>query len=711
MSHPYDSKSGLLPADAPLAMPKQVLNTLNKTQTASIHKGAFLHRVKTWLARLLTFGGALGITAYACYEILQVVSVSSITLFQWCMVVMFTITFAWIALAATGALAGVFFGQGRLRASKKADPATDITTRTVLLMPVYNEDPCESFSALAAMAADLKTIDCAKHFEMFVISDTNNPDNFAREAAAIAHLKVLLPADMPVWYRRRKHNSEKKAGNVANFVRRFGGRYDYMLVLDADSTLSASTLVTLVREMQADTRCGILQTLPKLYGGNTLLSRLQQFAGYMYGDIVARGITAWQGCDGNYWGHNALIRMQAFASSAGLPILKGNKPFGGEVLSHDFVEAAFIRRAGWSVRMLPQLPGSWEQGPPTLRDIAVRDRRWSQGNLQHLAVIRAKGLTWSNRAHMCMGVMSYFASIFWLMLIGVGLITYYQVSRVQIDYFKDDYSIIPTWPVFDTERMVHLFIFTMGILLLPKVIGLTHKCLIALFTRPWRIPFIVVSVVIETFFSMLYAPIFMCIHSKQIVEILRGVDSGWHTQQRNASRLAIGVYFKNHFGHTLIGAALVAALFYFSKPLLAWMSPTLIGLVLAIPLAMLSGSKWLASLLRFFHLLLIPEERTQPNVLIEQTKYARTLEQNVGEVSLHDILTRPDAYHRHISVVSQPLAPERGQPDMASQGVVLKLAEAASVDEFLSWLTPREKLALLSDPSLCQSVFEQFTTV
>ena len=231
-----------------------------------------------------------------------------------------------------------------------------------------------------------------------------------------------------------------------------------MIVLDADSILAPDTLVTLVREMAADPNLGLLQTVPRLAGGKTLFARLQQFAGRVYGPIVARGIASWQGDDGNYWGHNAIVRVRAFAAAAGLPVLPGKKPFGGAILSHDFVEAALLRRAGWSVRMLPTLGGSWEDSPPSLLD--VRRARPALGTGQHPASRRAcwsQGFTWSNRVHMGIGVMSYLASPLWFALIVVGLGTAGHIATVQFEYFTDEMSLFPRWPLFDSERMIRLF--------------------------------------------------------------------------------------------------------------------------------------------------------------------------------------------------------------------------------------------------------------
>ncbi len=185
-------------------------------------------------------------------------------------------------------------------------------------MPVYNEDPSRTFASLRAMAESLVAAGQADNFEIFVLSDTQNPEVYVQETAAVQALRDAL-GEFRVWYRHRHENVAKKAGNLRDFVTRWGGRYDYMIVLDADSVLSVDTLLTLVREMAADPKLGLLQTVPRLCGGHTLFARLQQFAGSVYGPIVARGIAAWSGDDGNYWGHNAIIRVRAFAAAAGLP--------------------------------------------------------------------------------------------------------------------------------------------------------------------------------------------------------------------------------------------------------------------------------------------------------------------------------------------------------------------------------------------------------
>jgi membrane glycosyltransferase len=678
-----------VPPAAPLDMPEQ--NLARYVRERKLERP----RVKTVLARLVTFGGALALTAYASGEMIAVVSVGGVSLLQWLMVVLFTITFGWIALAAAGAVAGVFFGGTRLHAAAGAP----IAQRTALVMPVYNENPASSFAALQSMAETLIERD-AQGFEIFVLSDSTNPDIYVKETAAFHALREKLGERMRAWYRRRSDNVGRKVGNLHDFVTHWGGRYDFMIVLDADSLLSPDTLVTLVREMAAEPNLGLLQTVPRLCGGHTLFARLQQFAGAVYGPIVGRGIAAWQGDDGNYWGHNAIVRVRAFAAAAGLPTLPGKKPFGGPILSHDFVEAALLRRAGWAVRMLPTLGGSWEDSPPSLLDMAARDRRWAQGNIQHLAVIGSQGFTWSNRIHLALGVMSYLASPLWFALIAVGLGTAAHIATVQFEYFTDELTLFPRWPQFDTERMISLFVVAMLTLLTPKILGvlraLANKELLRT-VNPLRV---LLGAVAETVLSALYAPIMMMMQTRQVAEILFGQDSGWATQSRKRSRTPWGTLLRRHWLQTFAGLGVSIVLLFVSPPLFLWMAPALLGLVCALPLSLASGSVALAKVLRFCGLLTVPEEVDVPRVIalrdeIEE-RLGAFLEGNTIERLIHDEIAR----QRHFAAVEPRPPASRGKPDVMFMTARAKLGDAHTAEEALAWLTPPERLAVLGDRDL-----------
>lgn len=681
------------PAECPLFMPPQDFAQHKKV----VYRA---QNWRTWLARLVTFGGAMALTGFATYQMVLIVSQAEVTVLQWLMVGFFTLTFVWIALAACGAIAGALCAPRSLFAGK-----VDLSgQKTVLLMPIYNEDASETCAALLSMGKALVAEGAGQQFEIFIISDSNKPEVWVKETAAVLHLQTALQGQMKVWYRRRANNKAKKAGNVHEFVSRWGARYNYMLVLDADSLLSASTLITLMQEMSADPHSGILQTLPCLYRGDTLFARLQQFAGTIYGPIVANGITAWQGDDGNYWGHNAIIRVSAFAETAGLPTLTGIKPFSGDILSHDFVEAALMRRAGWSVRMLPDLQGSWEESPPSLSDVAIRDRRWAQGNIQHMAVLSAKGLRWPNRFHMLTGIMGYMASPIWFALILIGIIMAVQIHYVNVEYFSDEMSLFPQWPVFDSERMVQLFVFTMGILLVPKILGLLRAIFIRSLRKPLGIIRLILGAAVEVIFSVLYAPIFMLIHSKHILDIFRGRDSGWSTQQRKFQGLPWLRLCRMHFWHTVIGVLMTMVLVYYSPPLLFWLAPTLIGLLLSIPLSALSGSSGLAKILKFCGLLSIPEEVKVPAIMQRRDEFEAEFSQITAHLSIEKLLHQESLWQNHFSMIEAPGLPERGHPPLDKISVEHKIADADSQHEALSWMTDKEKLALLSHQDLFVSL-------
>ena len=605
----------LTPSSASLIMPTQDLSRRPLQHVAAKRK-------TPWLARLITFGGSLVLTFIAAAQMYDVLPLSGadsglglinspvITLLLWLFLGLFVLTFGWVALSAMGVFAGLVTRSNGLL----ADPSIALSGRTVLIMPVYNEDPASACGALAAIAEDIKHLGLEKHFEIFILSDSDRPEIWPEELTAVQCLRQRLMDTMPVWYRKRDSNTARKAGNVRDFITHWGCRYDYMIVLDADSLIAGETLATLVREMDADPDLGILQSVPRLFGGETLFARLQQFSGVIYGPLFARGLSAWQGIDGNYWGHNAIIRVRAFAESAGLPKMNGPKPFGGDIRSHDFVEAALLRRAGWSVRMLTSLPGSWEECPPTLLDASIRDRRWAQGNVQHLAVVSAKGLRWPSRAHMLMGVASYASSPLWLSYVVIGLIL-----SSWIGWYPSGSASSENWQqgstIFNSQGMLALFLFTLALLLVPKIVGVIIAVLDRnIFPNQSRRS-ILASAVLEQVFSIFYAPIVMAFHSSHLWEIFNGKDSGWAAQHRRGRAIPWSKLITRHRVQTAAGLIATLSLIWLSSPLLYWLLPMTIGLILSVPLSALSGSRRVGSALARNGLLNTPEETLIPNIM------------------------------------------------------------------------------------------------
>lgn len=686
-----------MPPEAPLAMPVQSLRTWD---AKAAHRPSRPER-RPFGARAFVFGVAALLTGYGALEMYEVVSVSGgTTALQYVLLVLFILNFSWIALAFAGAVLGFLV---LMRGGKPPGMPERLTTRTAVVMPVYNEATARTFAAVEAMRAQVDATGHGAAFDWFVLSDSTQGDAWIAEERAFLELRERLGPEARLYYRHRPKNHHRKAGNIGDFVSRWGGAYDHMLVLDADSLMTGPCIVTLAGAMEVDPDSGIIQSLPLIINRNTLFARVQQFAARIYGPVIATGLSAWSGPDGNYWGHNAIIRTHAFAHACGLPDLPGKPPFGGHVLSHDFVEAALIRRAGWSVTMLPTLPGSYEESPPSLIDVAVRDRRWAQGNLQHSRIIGAAGLYVASRQHFATGIAGYVASPLWLAQLVVGVVLVLQTAYIQPDYFAGESSLVPTWPRFDPVRALQLFGLTMGILLAPKALGL----LLALFEGPLRRACggairLVLSSLIETLLSALIAPIAMLIQSGSVFEILVGRDTGWNPQRRDDGSIPLKDIVRRHRWHMALGLVTGVAAFAIATSLFLWMSPTILGLVLAIPISWASGQLAWGLGLKRLGLLTTPEERDPPAIATEAGTLARRnaaagLDDADALAALH---ADPGFARAHASMLPAPAPRPRGAVDPDRALADAKLAEAETLSEATAWLNPKERLATLHDPAL-----------
>jgi membrane glycosyltransferase len=610
-----DAGMAVLPAEHPLAMPEQPL------------RDGYLHAPRQLTApaniglrRLYVFGTTALMTLAASAMMARVLASGGINVLEVCLLALFVLLFAWVALSFVGSLAGL---QALLRGRRKLGiypdtPLPALRERTALLMPTYNEDPRRMMAGLQAIYESVAATGQLDHFDFFVLSDTTREVTGRAEEQVFARLVQATGGAGRLFYRRRASNVGRKAGNIADWVRRFGGAYPQMLILDADSLMTGEVIVRLVSAMENHPTVGLIQSLPAVVNGRTAFARMQQFGGRVYGPVMAYGVAWWHGAESNYWGHNAVIRTRAFAEQAGLPELPGRKPFGGHVLSHDFVEAALIRRGGWACHMVPYLHGSYEEGPPTLTDLLIRDRRWCQGNLQHAKVVSASGLHWISRVHMLIGIGHYFTAPMWamLMLIGVAI----PLIHGGIDVAQELHlQLAPAqyWRGLDQDGVVWVFVLTMAVLLAPKAMGYVAM----LTSRNERLGCggalrALVSVLLETVLAALMAPVVMYVQSRGVAEVLAGKDSGWDAQQRDDGSVSWPELLRRYGGLSVFGVLVGGMAYAVSPPLAAWMAPVVIGMALAVPVVALTSSRSAGDWLRRHGLLSIPEESAPPAVLV-----------------------------------------------------------------------------------------------
>jgi membrane glycosyltransferase len=491
------------------------------------------------------------------------------------------------------------------------DHHAPIEASTAIIMPIYNEDVTRVFEGLRAIYLSLQQTGQDEQFDFFVLSDSDDPSKWIEEEVAWLELCRQLKAFGRIFYRKRRKPINRKSGNVSDFCRRWGKRYRYTVVLDADSLMSGRLLTTMVRIMEKNSGLGILQTFPRQIAAETLLGRVMQFAQALYGPPFAYGLDYWQCGEANFWGHNAIIRLAPFIENCALPPLPGKEPFGGHILSHDFVEAALMRKAGYAVRLLPSLRGSYEEGPPTLIDMLKRDRRWCQGNMQHIWLLFAKKWHPMSRLNFLHGILSYASSLLWLLFL----------------VFSTALAALPSGRELERTQTAEQLLLglTIALIFLPKTVILLDEQLTGRMFKPLKQRFLTsFSSVLDTIIFTLMAPVLMIFHARFVVYTLLGKGVNWVAQRRKMSGGVDWVEVFFTFGPiSLLGIVWGVAGWFISTNFLLWISPILICLVLSIPMAgIVSGSHSG----RRLGLFLSPEEDEPPTVL-------STMEQNLTEVN------------------------------------------------------------------------------
>lgn len=623
------------PKAAPLAMPIQDLDHAPPSHDLTVRDLA--------ARRALMLAGSGSLAAATAAMTIDVLGGGGVSAVEGLLIAMTALLCGWVGFSFLTALAGFVTLLGR-PAVRHCAPPRRLRGRTAILAPVYNEDPGLMQSNLQATAEELRRLGLGETYDLYILSDTRDGRIAREETAAFLQLRARLGQAGPkLYYRRRARNTDRKAGNIADWVHTFGGAYDYMLVLDADSLMSGECIATLTAEMDADPQLGLLQTVPSIVNAGTPFARLQQFANRLYGPILAAGQHWWSGSEGNYWGHNAIIRVAAFAESAGLPHLPGARPFGGHILSHDFVEAALLRRRGWAVRMVPELPGSYETAPPNLLDLAARDRRWCQGNLQHIRLIGAAGLHWVSRLHLARGVFTYLAPALWLAALVCGG---------------------AAWPGRGTEiatqaECIALFGLMSALLFGPKLMAY----LLAMCDRELRAGFgggarLTMALLLESLLSALTAPVIMLMQTSAVADVLLGRDSGWAAQRREGVKLSARQAWRGHRSHVALGLAGAIVGLVVNRDFLLWTSPVFLAL---------TGSAWLslhtsrasrAPARAGRHWLQIPEEANPPPIL------SRAVELRRAYVELAELRDRIDAlFGMPIAVGALEAAARRADQD------------------------------------------------
>jgi membrane glycosyltransferase len=561
----------------PLAMPDQDLSMPFADPAApGMRSGALTRTVRALvLTAPLGLAGLLGWSSFGWFALNGPPGLVE------CLLIGVTVfAFYWVALSFCSALLGLFWRPSRA-------PAASVNLDVAILLPMYGEDPEATIGTATALLQGLAS-GVRHRFSLHVLSDTRDPDAARAEEAEVRSLRLLHP-ELSIRYRRRAENIDYKSGNIRDWIIAEGDAHEAILILDADSVMGPATVMRMADLMAAEPGLGLVQSPPRVLPGATLWQRLQSFASEVYGLNLTRGFTLWAGEDANFLGHNAMLRTRAFAACAGLPHLAGRAPRGGVILSHDFVEAALLRRAGWGVRMLPEAADSYEATPETLPGYLRRDRRWCQGNMQHLRLLGVPGLHPVSRFHLLQGAMAYLASVWWMALL---LLWAFSGPDGAMHEFFTGNPLMPDWPDYPVLSQTSLVALVFLMLLGPKLVGVVAH-IRDRGLRLARLPGFALSVLVEVALSILIAPALMVHQVRAVLRTLAGFDGGW--MPHAASRPSIRTLARFHATETLLGTALIGLAVM--GELTLWLLPVAVCLVLTVPLSWLVqrdvGASWL----------------------------------------------------------------------------------------------------------------------
>lgn len=600
-----------------------------------------------YLISLLPYQGWQEVRFFDDWQLNPMMALENITPYaiQAVIIMLFVILFAWISLGFWTAIMGIMvtlIGKDRFTLAIPNNPSQHINPhhRTALVMPICNEDVARVFAGLKATWQSLDQTGQLPVCDFYILSDTSHPDIYANELNAWADLVNELNVNNQIYYRHRERRVKRKSGNIDDFCRRFGHQYEYMIILDADSVMTGECISNMIAMMEMTPHAGIIQSPPKTIRMRTLYGRIQQFANQTYSDIFSSGVHYWQLSEAQYWGHNAIIRLKPFIEHCILtPFNKRGKPH--HILSHDLVEAALMRSAGWQVWIAHNLQGSYEEVPANIIEDLKRDNRWCVGNLINLRALFKPGLLVVQRIMFITSAMAYVSSLLWLLFLLFSTLLLFLFNVDQPHYFLHPNQLYPVWPRWNEHLALQLLGTTFALLLIPK---LASYVLVLIKQKPSTVggilPF-TCSILLEIVFSMILAPIRMIYHSSFVIKALIGRKIHWKSPARHDDALTWREAIHFSWSLSFIGVIWLGLVLLINPQFTTWFIAILLPLII---------SPWVIRYASFTSLgrqaqrlnLFMTKEEMSPNLVISHTDtYVLDKEQKIIAQAYHFSITDP----------------------------------------------------------------------
>lgn len=503
----------------------------------------------------------------------------------------------WLALSAANALLGFAILMGArdpvaavlpvLRALPPGPPRAV----TAIIICVRNEAMEAVLPPLATLLDGLAAAGVADRFRLHILSDTLDAAKADQEARAVgAFIAGRPPGGVPVQYRRRAENTGYKSGNVMEFCDNHAGDAAFFICLDADSTMSPAAILRLVACMEADPRLAIVQQMIVGRPASAAFPRLFQFGMRAGMRAWGTGQAWWQGDEGPYWGHNAIIRVAPFREHCRLELL----PDGSHILSHDQVEATRLHAAGWKVRVLTAEDGSAEGNPPAMPDFCIRDLRWAAGNMQYWQLLRLPGMTAMARWQLAQAILLFVAAPLWALIFASAVTNAVTGGGAGTPMGLLALLMLAGWACHYAPKLLGFA----EVLLKPALAAQYGGR--AAFAR---------GAAAELGFTALFEPARILHQALFLAALACGRRIGWAPQNRDDRGVAWWDAARMFWAETLIGVVAAALL---SGTALLLALPVLASLLLVVPFAVLTADARISAWLRARGIAAVPEEVALP---------------------------------------------------------------------------------------------------
>ncbi len=248
------------------------------------------------------------------------------------------------------------------------------------------------------------------------------------------------------------------------------------------------------------------------------------------------------------------------------------------------------------------------------------------------------------------GVLAYASSPLWLAFLLLSTLLFTQSVGSDPTYFTEPYQLFPVWPTANVALMLTLFGLTAVLLLAPKVFSLVAIVGRGEARRFGGAPRLFASALFEFVHSLLLAPVRMLFHSQFVLAALSGWRLDWKSPPRDDASTPWREAAARHGIHTALAVLWIAAILATSTAFPWWLSPILVGLLLAIPLSVFTSRVRIGRALRRQGLLLTPEESREPRVLREARDAAASVAARL--VTLRAAITDRSAQERVVAALA-----------------------------------------------------------